>query len=71
MDFPTLVFLTMAILVFLLVFVVAGLVLSARAFNQLAELTKFLSDIVAQNATRIRRVERRDQQHQEDHDKRI
>jgi predicted PurR-regulated permease PerM len=62
-DFQTATLLTLAVLLFFSMLVIGGLVLSARAYAQLIELTKLLSRLVVRDNARIRHLERSDHQH--------
>jgi len=63
MDFQTATLLTLAVLLFFSMLVIGGLVLSARAYAQLIELTKLLSRLVVRDNARIRHLERGEHQH--------
>jgi len=59
MDYQTSVLLVLGLLLLFSLLTIGGLVLSARAFNQLVELTKLLSRLVVSNTKHIRTLERR------------
>jgi hypothetical protein len=56
MDFQTIVFLTIAATLILAILVMAGLVLSAHSFTQLAELIRFIGSLVVQQHQETRQV---------------
>jgi hypothetical protein len=56
MDFQTIVFLTTAGTLILVIMVLAGLVLSARSFTQLAELIRYIGSLVAQQHQETRQA---------------
>jgi len=59
MDYQTSVLLVLGLLLLFSLLTIGGLVLSARAFNQLVELTKLLSRLVVSNTKHIRTLEKR------------
>jgi biopolymer transport protein ExbB/TolQ len=59
MDYQTAVLLVLGLLLLFSLLTIGGLVLSARAFNQLVELTKLLSRLVVSNTKHIRTLEKR------------
>lgn len=56
MDFQTIVFLTTAGTLILVIMVLAGLVLSARSFTQLADLVRYIGSLVVQQHQETQQV---------------
>lgn len=67
MDYPTIVTLTLALILILALLIIGGLVLSARAFTQLVELTRFIGSQVVQNKQDILHLRTGSSQEMEKH----